>query len=86
MSLIETKIFKSGNSVAIRLPKGLGFEAGMPVTIEHVGNAVTVRPAVDTAEEKRKLGELMAKLTAIGPITPVGTREAIEFPDRPGLY
>ena len=86
MGVIETKTFKSGNSVAVRLPKILGFEAGVPVVIEQVGDTITLRASVDLTEEKRKLTKLVKQLRAIGPITPPSVREPIEFPDRPGLY
>ena len=86
MGAIETKTFKSGNSVAIRLPKELGFAADMPVTIERVGNALQIVPVVDPAEGKRRLDKLVAALRAIGPVGEIEPREPIDFPDRPGLY
>jgi antitoxin VapB len=40
-----TRIFKSGNSLAVRIPKELAFvEAAQDVEIERVGNALMVRP------------------------------------------
>ena len=86
MGVIETRTFKSGNSVAVRLPTELGFAADVAVTIERVGNELKIRPLVDPVEEKRKLSELVAALRAIGPVGEIETREPIEFPDRPGLY
>jgi antitoxin VapB len=86
MGAIESKTFKSGNSVAIRLPKELGFAADMAVTIERVGNELKIVPLVDPAEEKRKLDKLVAALRAIGPVGEIEPREPIDFPDRPGLY
>ena len=85
MGVIETRTFKSGNSVAIRLPKELGFAADMAVTIERVGNELKIKPLVDPVEEKRKLSELVAALRAIGPVGEIETREPIEFPERHGL-
>ena len=85
MGAIETKTFKSGNSVAIRLPKELGFSADMAVTIERVGNELKIVPVIDPAEEKRQLDELVAALRAIGPVGEIEPREPIDFPDRPGL-
>lgn len=86
MSAIETKTFKSGNSVAIRLPKELGFGADIAVTIERVGNGLKIVPMIDPAEEKRQLDQLVAALRAIGPVGEIEPREPIDFPDRPGLY
>ncbi len=80
MGAIETRTFRSGNSVAVRLPKSFGLPAG---------TAVTVRPAVDAGEEKRQLAELVARLDDIWGDAPRPTtsplEERMEFPDRPGL-
>ena len=90
MTAHETKTFKSGNSVAIRLPKGFGFAAGTPVRLECDGANVIVRPAAseDPDEARRKLLQMLEDLDAIGRPGEVQEREAIriEFPDRPGLY
>ena len=52
-----TQVFKSGNSLALRLPKSLGFaEAGEQVEIERVGNELRIRLV-----KPRKLTGLMAK-------------------------
>ncbi len=85
MGIIESKTFKSGNSVAVHLPKELGFDADMPVAIERVGTTLTIRPLLDPAEEKRKVLELVDALLALGPVGEIEKREPIEFPDRPGL-
>jgi hypothetical protein len=58
----------------------------MTMTIEQMGDAFIVRRARDPAEEKRKVLELVEALRALGPVGEIGTREPIEFPDRPGLY
>jgi antitoxin VapB len=88
MGVIQTKAFKSGNSVAVRLPKELGIEAGTPLTIEPNGKGVIIQPAVDPDEEKRKLSELVARIREIWADCedrPISKREPIEFPERPGL-
>lgn len=42
-----TRIFKSGNSLAVRIPKELAIaEASQEVEIERVGNTLVVRPVV----------------------------------------
>jgi len=54
-----------------------------------VGDTVTVRPAVDVAQEKRKLAELVERLHDIWgdksrpPFDP--EKERVAFPERPGL-
>ncbi len=86
MGLHETRTFKSGNSVALRLPKGLGVPADERMVIEQNGDVLTVRRAVNPAEEKRKLMQLLADLEAIGrPDDGVQARPDFEAPERPGL-
>jgi antitoxin VapB len=58
-----TRIFKSGNSLAVRIPKELGFdEAGREVEIERQGDAIVIRPV-----QKRSLAGLMDKFAAFPP-------------------
>ena len=85
MGVIETRTFKSGNSVAIRLPKELGYAADMAVTIERVGNELKIAPLIDPTEGKRRLNKMIAALRAIGPIGEIGPREPVDIPDRPGM-
>jgi antitoxin VapB len=85
MGAIETKTFKSGNSVAVRLPKELGFETDMAVTIERHGDVITIRPTHDAAEKKRKLLEFIEVMRALPAPGYIEKREPIEFPERPGL-
>ncbi len=50
-----TRVFKSGNSLAVRIPKELAIvEAGQEIEIEQVGNTLVVRPV-----KKEKLDDLM---------------------------
>ena len=85
MSAHETKTFKSGNSVALRLPKALAIGPDERMLIERNGDVLTVRRLKDPAEEKRKLLELVGALRALPRPDDVEKRERIEFPDRPGL-
>lgn len=80
-----SKTFKSGNSEAIRLPKGLGFGIGTEVRIEREGGRLVLTPVSDPAEEKAKLLKLIADLKALPRPDYVEEREPIEFPERPGL-
>jgi antitoxin VapB len=86
MGFIKTKTFKSGNSVALRLPKSLGIKADVAMQVEQRGRDLVIRAVVDPVEEKRLLMELIAELDAIGPVGEIEKREPIYFPDRPGLY
>ena len=80
---VESKTFKSGNSVALRLPKEFGFAEGIEVTLRKVGNTLEVTP-----KQKQRLSpaELVARLREIGtpPGPPVGRLKPI-FPKRRGL-
>ena len=83
---IHTKAFKSGNSVAVRLPKGLGVAPDTEIEIIRQGRDFVLRRVVDPVKEKAKLRKLIAMLDEIGPVGEIEKRDADIFPDRPGLY
>lgn len=85
MGAINGKAFMSGNSVAVRLPKEIAFAPGTELVIERQGNVVTIRPALDAAEERRKWLQMLDDLAAMPKPPSIQTREPIEFPERPGL-
>lgn len=86
MGAHETKTFMSGNSVALRLPKGLAIGPNEKMIIERNGDGFTLRRVNDPAAAKAALVALVADLRAIGtPSDGVQDREPFEFPDRPGL-
>lgn len=88
MGIIESRTFKSGNSVAVRLPKELGFTAGTAVTIEKIGNKLEIRPAIDLEDERQRVAAMIERIETIwanAPYHEIEAREQIEFPDRPGL-
>jgi antitoxin VapB len=79
-----TKTFKSGNSEAVRLPKGLGFGVGTEVEIEQVADGLLLKP---TRKAKLSFQEMLARMREIGPPSDgVQEREPFEYPDRPGLF
>ena len=82
MGAFETKTFKSGNSIALRLPRALGIGADEKMVIEQNGKAFSVRHAVDLAEEKRKLLKMLGELRALPKPAAIQKREPIEFPER----
>ena len=51
-----TKAFKSGNSVAVRLPKELGIVEGMELVVGRNGTTVTIRP-----KRKGTMADLVAE-------------------------
>lgn len=85
MNAVSSKTFKCGNSIAVRLPKEIAFAPGLEVVIERKGDTLTIRPAVDPAEDKRRLLEMIEALKAIGPPGEIEKREPIYFPRRRGL-
>ena len=82
---IHTRTFKSGNSVAVRLPKTFAIPADTEVVLEKAGDRVTIRLARDEVEARRRFHEWLDMLKALPRPPAVETREPIDFPDRPGL-
>lgn len=67
-----TRVFKSGNSLAVRIPKELAFvEASQDVEIEKIGDTLVLRPVL-----KRKLTGLAE---AFAMFTPDFMAEGREF-------
>ena len=83
---VQTKTFKSGNSVAVRLPKGFAIPADVAVELEKSGDTVTIRAVRDPVEEKKRFLEMLDELKKLPKPPTIQKREPIEFPDRPGLY
>jgi antitoxin VapB len=83
---VKTSAFKSGNSVAVRLPKGFGIKAGEGLELVQRGQNIEIRRLVDHEYERAQLNELARELREIGPIDGDPNQGRIEFPDRPGLY
>lgn len=73
-----TRVFKSGNSLAIRIPKELAIaEASQEVEIERVGNTLVVRPV-----EKKTLDDLMDIFAMFSPDFMAEGREFHEQKER----
>ncbi|MBE0510858.1 MAG: AbrB/MazE/SpoVT family DNA-binding domain-containing protein [Gammaproteobacteria bacterium] len=54
-----TKVFKSGNSMAVRIPKELAFvDPSQEVEIERVGDSLVLRPVV--RDSLADLGEVLS--------------------------
>jgi antitoxin VapB len=83
---VKTNAFKSGNSVAVRLPKSFGVQPGDQFELVQRGRKLELRPIFDPELEKAQVQELVRRLRALGPVENPEPREPIEFPDRPGLY
>ncbi|WP_419809069.1 AbrB/MazE/SpoVT family DNA-binding domain-containing protein [Sphingomonas sp.] len=46
----KAKVFKSGNSVALRLPKALGLKEGMEMTVREEHGSFIVEPSMPSSE------------------------------------
>ena len=58
-----TRVFKSGNSLAIRIPKELAFMgAAQDVEIEKIGNALVIRPT--QCPSLGDMGDILALFSA----------------------
>jgi antitoxin VapB len=90
MASVVSRTFKSGNSDAVRLPKGLGFGVGVAVRIERVGDRMVIRvvPAeVDPAVQRLRILKMVEDINTIAGVTviPRGERDVDWWPERPGL-
>lgn len=79
MSIHRGRLFRSGNSQAVRLPKEIAFEGDGEVLIARSGDVVTIYRATTS------LQEMADALLARAPVPEIERREADEPTDRPGL-
>ncbi len=73
------KTFKSGNSVALRLPKGLGLPEGTEVRMVREGRMTFRVEPVDAPRKKIDVSKFAGKAPWLKPIPP----ELREFEERP---
>lgn len=87
MNAHASKTFKSGNSEAIRLPKGLGFGIGTEVRIERDGKRLIITPTEDPEAVRAQMREMVAEMERIrgGVNLPREERDVDWWPERPGL-
>jgi antitoxin VapB len=79
MQVVRTKTFKSGNSEAVRLPKGFGFGIDTEVEVVREGDVVILRPV------RSQMARLVAELRRLPKPTTFVGRDIEELPERPGL-
>jgi antitoxin VapB len=84
MDEVDTRSFKSGNSVAVRFPRALGLSADVPLKISREGDSYRVTPRTDPEDGKRRLAELIAAIRALPPGGEFRERPEIELPERAG--
>jgi antitoxin VapB len=67
--MVKTRTFKSGNSVALRLPKSLGIEAGREMRVREESGRYIVEPV---AEEPKRidLTGIAGSMPWLKPLTP----------------
>jgi antitoxin VapB len=66
MAMKTTKTFKSGNSVAVRLPKALGVEAGVEMTVREERGRYIVEP-VESEHPGLDVDRFWGKATRLKP-------------------
>jgi antitoxin VapB len=64
----KTKTFKSGNSVAVRLPKSLGIEPGVEMTVREERGRYIVEP-IETPRRKIDLTGIYGAGAGLRPLT-----------------
>ena len=75
-----TKIFKNGNSQAVRIPAELAYDRNdIELEIERNGEEIRIRPV------RRKLDGVLAKFAACSPDFQVPGRDDLEQADREAL-
>lgn len=70
-----TRIFKSGNSLAVRLPRGIAFAEGAEVVVRRQGESLVVTPL------RLDMAALVARLRTAPPAVAV-TRPEFKPPKR----
>lgn len=74
----RAKVFKSGNSLALRLPKALGLEEGSEMVLREMRDGFVVEPA-ERAKRKIDVSGFAGKAPWLKPLSP----ELREFEERP---
>ncbi len=73
----STRVFKSGNSQAVRIPAEFAYaDTDVELTITRLGDVITIFPA------QQNLKDAVAALRTTPKPSAIETREPIEMPDR----
>lgn len=76
---MRTKVFKSGNSQAVRIPAEIAFaDMNAELEITRTGDVVTIYPA------HQDLKALVRELRSLAAPDEIEVREPLELPDRDG--
>jgi antitoxin VapB len=77
ISMSSTRVFKSGNSQAVRIPAEYAYaDTDMELTITRLGDVITIFPA------QQNLKDAVVALRAAPKPSAVEKRDPIELPDR----
>lgn len=76
LSMATTRVFKSGNSLAVRMPAEISYEEGTELTITRSGDVVILVP------KRPSMQETLAALRALPRVPAIEDDERIELPDR----
>lgn len=79
MKSVASRTFKSGNSEAVRLPKGVAYGAEIEVTIIRSGDVLTIYPA------RPPIADLAQRLENLARPAQVEVRDQEAIPEPPGL-
>ena len=79
MTTVRSRTFKSGNSVAVRLPKEVALPEGVDVTISRTGDVITIIPA------RLPIKEMLRRLDELPGPGEIQERDVDIIPERPGL-
>lgn len=79
MTVASSRIFRSGNSEAVRLPKDVSFGEDVEVTIVRSGDVLTIFPKRTTVQE------MVRRLRTLPGPDRIQQRDEDIVPDRPGL-
>lgn len=74
--MASTRVFRSGNSQAVRIPADMAFKDGQELTITRHGEVVTLLPKRDG------LRQVLEEFLATSPLPPSEPLERIELPER----
>lgn len=79
---VRAKTFKSGNSVALRLPKALGIKEGVEMTVREEQGRYVVEP-VEQPDKKIDLSFLDGRTAGLKPLRPEDREIQASIPNWP---
>jgi antitoxin VapB len=79
MKSVSSRTFKSGNSEAVRLPRGVAYGAEIEVTIVRSGDVLTIYPA------RPPVSDLARRLESLARPERIEERDQDVLPEPPGL-